>query len=188
MSILKYFKDLFIKERTATGWRDAAKQSNLPIKAPTPKFPANIKLCAHLNVTEKTRLKLENLLMENWNSRSENLLEDFFNICSSDNVNPIFPGEIRELVLNRYKRAPNEESLRKKVATIYMRHELNVLRSFLELADCNGKVKRVKIRTSEDGLVCPTCRKHANKTHSLEKAPVLPLCWECRCYYEPVIK
>jgi len=187
LNIFDFLKNTFAKNESS-GWREAAKNSNLTIKIPQPKF-SDIKLCVHLNTAEETRKKLENLLINNWSARADNLLEEFFQICSSDDVIPNFPKEIETIVLDGYKKKPNQESIKKKVATIYIRHELNVLKNSLELD--KGRmvdVKKVKIRTCEDGRVCPACRKHSKKTYNLEKAPKLPLCWECRCYYELVIR
>ena len=189
LTIFDFLKNAFVKKETPHGWREAAKSSNLAIKIPQPKFSGDIKLCVHLDTAEETRKKLENLLINNWSARADNLLEEFFQICASDDVIPNFPKEIETIVLDGYKGKPNQEALRKKVATVYIRHELNVLKNSLELDQGKGVgVKKVKIRTCEDGRVCSACRKHSKKTYSLEKAPQLPLCWECRCYYELVIK
>jgi len=76
----------------------------------------------------------------------------------------------------------------KKVLEIYIRHEKFKLRNASELERAKRlDVKKVIIRSSEDARVCPVCRKHANKKYTIDKVPQLPLCWECRCYYEPQI-
>jgi len=49
-------------------------------------------------------------------------------------------------------------------------------------------IKKVKIRTAEDGnRVCAACQKASKKIHNINAVPELPICWECRCYYEPQV-
>lgn len=48
-------------------------------------------------------------------------------------------------------------------------------------------IKKVKIRSSQDQRVCSDCKKHAGKTYTINQLPKLPICRNCRCYYEPVI-
>ncbi len=184
MSILNFLK---LKE-TSHGWREAASKSGYGIKADIPDFPKDLQLVTHLNVSEKSREKLQAFIIKHWNERPEHLVDGFLNIAVFDKVEIHFPDEIEKIARSRYKREPSPDSLRKKIAAIYIGHEKNVWldQEKLKRAQDIG-CKRVKIRTSEDARVCLAYRKHANKIYSISKAPKLPACLDCRCYYEPQI-
>lgn len=186
-TILLGFPDIFKKTlssnpKKSAGWRDAARKSGYGIKIPTPTLLKQLSLCIHLTVTEATRKQLQYFLMEHWSSRSERLVDEFLRIATKDNDDLQFPDELVQL-LNSYRKRGTCSI--KQIAAVYIRHELNVIarRNELERGKRLG-IKKVKIRTSEDGRVCKTCKTVSRRTYNIDDVPSLPLCWECRCYYE----
>jgi len=74
------------------------------------------------------------------------------------------------------------------ILEVYIRYQKNLVMEQETLVKARKlRVKKVKIRTCEDVRVCDVCKKHANKIYNIDKAPQIPLCWECRCYYEPQV-
>jgi hypothetical protein len=43
--------------------------------------------------------------------------------------------------------------------------------------------KKIKISVVKDARTCSDCLSKGNKAYSVTKAPLLPLCWGCRCCY-----
>lgn len=191
--------DLFFKPKNEQkntkpqpqNWREAmAAESNSKAMAAyqEPKLTKKEcpKLCPDLNVPEKTRKKLEKLLIDESSSRSGALVDDFFLIAEEDGVSLQFPQEIYDILNSRRKRGTCTE---KQVASVYIRHEEEKLRTVSDMKKFKKmRITHVVIRTAEDQRVCPICQKHSKKKYRIDEAPVIPMCWECRCYYEPVIK
>ena len=48
-------------------------------------------------------------------------------------------------------------------------------------------VDRVRFVTQRDGRVCPDCRSLDGNVYALGKQPTIPLHYNCRCFYVPVI-
>lgn len=143
-------------------------------------------LCSDLHLSEKTRIKLENLIADNYYDRSESLVDYFFAIIEKDGANLELPIEIYDLLNSKRKRGTCTD---KQVAEVYIRHESEKIRSALDKKRFKEiGVTHVIIRTSEDQRVCPICKKHSNKKYRIDDAPEIPMCWDCRCYYEAVIR
>lgn len=163
--------------------------SRYGIKMDAPPLPRSMKLCMHLGVSENTRKKLQKLIVDNWTLRPESLVAEFLNIMSVHQLEPKFPSEIIRIVEGRYKRNPKPDVVTKEAAAIYIRHEMNRWKMHAELQRAKALgVKRVRIRTSEDQRVCQTCRSMDRQIYPIHKVPRLPGCWDCRCYYEPIIE
>ncbi|MDR1516444.1 MAG: hypothetical protein LBS45_12195 [Synergistaceae bacterium] len=170
-----------------SNWREAAFAANplAGIKIPIPSKQGNPPLCTHLGVPEKTRKKLENFLYRNHNARSEGLVQEFLAIAEKDGQVLSFPPEIADILNSRRKRGAC--SL-KQIAEVYIRHELNVIDARETLKSCvDLDIRYVIIRTAADSRVCPVCKKRNRKRYHINRIPMIPMCWECRCYYEPVI-
>ena len=94
-----------------------------------------------------------------------------------------FPKDLLE-----YMRNERDTDKIEDILEVFIRHKKNLNKDLLELNKAKKLgVKKVKIRTCQDARVCSACKKYANKTFSVNKAPKLPICWDCRCYYEPQI-
>lgn len=143
-------------------------------------------LCSDLRLPEKTRIKLESLIADNYLDRSEAIVDDFFAIIEKDGVTLELPGEIYDLLNSRRKRGACTD---KQVAEVYIRHEAEKIQSAVDKKRFKEMgVTHVIIRTSEDQRVCSVCKKHSKKKYRIDDAPEIPMCWDCRCYYEAVIK
>lgn len=166
-------------------WHDAAQKSGLGLHTKPSVSLKSVTLCHHLNVSDKTRKNLESFLVKNCLSRSENLVDDFLQIAHMDTQELHFPEEISQILNSRRKRGSCTE---KQITIVYIRHELNTLKAIKDLTKFRELgIKKVKIKSCKDQKTCSVCKKHDNKSYDLNSIPVLPLCWECRCYYEPQV-
>lgn len=186
ITIFNFLKGLLnAKPKKESGWRNAAQKSGYGIKFSAPLFSKSINLCSHLNAPETIRKDLESFLIKHRSSRPEVLVTEFMQIVHSGAIKLQFPSEIYRVLNSRRKRGSCTE---KQVAAIYIRHELSVLKRMDELNKFRDmSIKKVRIKTCEDGRTCSECKKHKNRVYTLNNLPLLPLCWECRCYYEPQI-
>lgn len=189
LSFFDLFKPKHTPKKTAptSTWRKAANESGYGIKLPPPDFPIMLKICTHLDVPEKTREKLDKLLKKHYYSgvRLEGLVNEFLQITKQDEIENLqFPVELVEVLATR--RGKNLKQ--KEIIAAYIRHEQSVLRTYVEITKFKElKIKEVKVRSCQDSRVCSTCQDHNGKVYKIYKSPKLPMCWECRCYYEAVI-
>lgn len=169
-------------------WKEASSSSGYGLQVPTPHMPKGMKLCTHLSVSEVTRQNLQRFLVDHWTARPESLVAEFLEIASSGDKDPIFPNEIVDIVKSNYKREPKPESVRKKIASTYIRHEMNCWLRKADLEKYNEQGYRfASIRSAKDERVCEVCKSHDDILYEIDEIPQLPLCWECRCYYSPVV-
>ena len=159
-----------------------------PSVSPTPvQRKGSLLLCNDLNYPESLRLELDRFIRKKQHVRSEGLVAPFFDIINKAGYPLSFPSEIYDILNSRRKRGKCTD---KQVAAVYIRHEISKLQALRELENAKELgVRYIYIRTARDGdRVCQACRVHEGKRYPINMVPVLPLCWECRCYYEPVIE
>ncbi|QQE81604.1 hypothetical protein GI364_24740 (plasmid) [Alicyclobacillus sp. SO9] len=127
--------------------------------------------------------------MKYWTVRPESLVDDFLEIAFSHATKLIFPGELRETVLKHYDNPPTADALQRECAAVYVRHEMNRWRQRSDLEKWANEMGTafVKWRTCQDERVCPVCQGYEDVLYPISKIPELPACWDCRCYYEPVV-
>lgn len=169
-----------------TNWREAAAQSQSHVKFPRPKMSAGMKLCTHLGVSESVRKKLQTLLVQRWTARPEALVEDFLAAAHSGRMTPKFPLEIEESAATRYR--GDLKGMRKETVRIYIAHEMSMWKEAARLrqvAEIN--IPFVQIGTSRNQRVCQECAQHETVIYRLSEVPTLPICWNCRCIYQPLV-
>ncbi len=137
------------------------------------------------NLKNQKKLIDKMIFQEIHNSRGKRVsVKEIAELIDNSKINYPFPHDLVAFMDNKYS-----DYTTKKILEIYIRHEKYKI---INEADLNKAkklgVKKVKIRTCQDSKVCNICKKHANKSYDINSAPQLPLCWECRCYYEPQIK
>lgn len=73
-----------------------------------------------------------------------------------------------------------------KIFEIYIQFIINRARGIAELNNYKHLgYKKIRI----DTLGCRECkRSEGDKTHNINKAPVLPLSWNCQCIYSPLLR
>ncbi len=78
----------------------------------------------------------------------------------------------------------NEIESHGEIYDIYIQFIIGRARAIAELNDYKRLgYSRIRIGTAEDARTCQECRSKRNKVYSISKAPLLPLCWDCRCFY-----
>lgn len=79
----------------------------------------------------------------------------------------------------------NELEGQHEALTVYVRFIIDRARAIAELNEYRRSgIKKIRV----DALACRECgRSQVDKVYNIDKAPLLPLSWNCRCIYEPVL-
>lgn len=72
---------------------------------------------------------------------------------------------------------------------LYIQFIINRARAVAELNNYKSQgIKKIKISAAHDARTCMECRSKCNKAYDINKVPLLPLCWDCRCFYSPALR
>lgn len=75
------------------------------------------------------------------------------------------------------------------ILEVHIRHKRTRVYALRELKRAKRLgVSKIKIMTCEDARVCSDCIRKSQKVYNIKRVPLLPLCWECRCGYDPQLK
>lgn len=144
--------------------------------------------CMDLGLNETNRIELASIIAYGsiYSDRGESIVAEFLKKVEENNIELNFPKDL----INYMENNPRKKKYNlKDIAETYIRYYTTKAKSKSQLQQFSELgIKKVKIKTCRDQRVCIKCKKQEDVNHLVSKAPLLPLCWGCRCFYRPIIK
>lgn len=144
--------------------------------------------CNDLGLDEINRSYISSIIAYGaiYSHRSERIVTDIIKFIEDKKLEINFPIELIHYVKTNSRKKKNNL---KDFLKIYINYYVTKAKSKSELNQFKlHGIKKIIIRTSEDIRVCDECKKHEEIVYPVDKVPLLPICWGCRCYYEPQIE